>query len=63
MANNDSYEQVIIAYKSKAKEIKSTNYLVEQSIDLPRIVGEDVEDLSRKIVGMFNFRVETGDKN
>ena len=37
--DDDSFEKVILAYKSKAKEIKGMNYLVQQSIDLPRIVG------------------------
>lgn len=60
--DDDSFDKVIVAYKSKAREIKTMNYLVEQSIDLPKIIGEDVEDLSRRIVGMFNFRVETGEK-
>ena len=53
---------MIIAYKSKAREIRSMSYLVEQSIDLPKIVGGDVDTLSRKMRGLFKFRVEFGDK-
>lgn len=60
--DDQSFDKVILAYKNKARQIKNMNYLVEQSIELPRIVGEDVDDLSRKIVGLFNFRVETGEK-
>lgn len=60
--DDQSFDKVILAYKNKARQIKSMNYLVEQSIELPRIVGEDIDDLSRKIVGLFNFRVETGEK-
>lgn len=37
--DDNSFEKVIFAYKTKADEMRNMNYLVQPSIDLPRIIG------------------------
>ena len=58
MANDQSFARVILTYKNKARGIKEARVAVERPVNFPKILGDDVEEVSRKMIGIINFRVE-----
>ena len=43
--------------------MKAIDKSIGPAPELPRIIGDDVESVGRKILGALNFRVEVGDSN